>query len=858
LRKWNALHPESEENIKGISVKFNKYDRLAEMARMRREEQRQSDQEDQHEQEDDDEMWTEDMLKDLAKSREAAEAKLGAYAGPNVLTRRWKEEWRKLQPELAERLPWRSVVRRYTLTEDKESQDEEEEDSENAASADEVTASNSSKVKGFRNWTAKAKMDLLTLNKRIRRERPDLEPGSAAFNKQLLLEFQKAHPKCMESSRSIYAKVQSIEREDLDTLSATMSVKKIPSKAGRKKAGKVEIVGFEDWTLAMIKDFIACMDSARKKFAALKRKDEEVKVVNETADSVEGATEGCSRQQQSSGVKLVPLLLDEWRGIYPETEETVNTFLVRIKHLKQQKDAIKKRLSSAGLLPNNGQESNGQKEQERLQPHVEDQQQGNGVGEFKWHKSMIEDVIASRKRALQTKEEGMRKGKRLSFHQLWAREFKKIHPKSTFTSNNLSVHLWTWRKQQQRLGLADPMYDKTYSLADPTSNQATSRANASQGETTVYSGSGGWTPKLRSQLAELGRQVQRSLSDPDTPNEQKVMGFSNMLHDAWLKTHPKRTDTARALNMMYCRIIKEANGAGAPQEPPVVSIKSKVWTPKFNKVLRECVEQQNAKAPVSRFAFNQLVTAKWREILAGNKGTEVADDVVRRRIADLTSSGGGGERASGSAPRRKSEAQQKEDKPSKFTSAKPVAQKPSYNKTVIKHLFECYRRSLRRRRRCLMATTGGLRESHHPPSLSALVHEEFLKLHPQCKMTPTTLMARLYGWKKEVSEGKLEVTLDEEDTENQQESPQEDTPEVKVEANVDLSTTTPGIVYRTWSQQMMDDLLATRKTALNRKQMLLASGRSPQEVQLLDLWHEEFVRLHPGAFNISVKERELL
>ncbi len=38
----------------------------------------------------------------------------------------------------------------------------------------------------------------------------------------------------------------------------------------------------------------------------------------------------------------------------------------------------------------------------------------------------------------------------MSFHALWASEFKKVYPNSTFTSNNLSVHFWTWRKQQQR------------------------------------------------------------------------------------------------------------------------------------------------------------------------------------------------------------------------------------------------------------------------------------------------------------------------------------------------------------------------------------------------------------------------
>ena len=50
-------------------------------------------------------------------------------------------------------------------------------------------------------------------------------------------------------------------------------------------------------------------------------------------------------------VKLVPLLLDEWRLLHPASEETVRTFLVKIKHLKSQKEIIKKYLGVSGLLP---------------------------------------------------------------------------------------------------------------------------------------------------------------------------------------------------------------------------------------------------------------------------------------------------------------------------------------------------------------------------------------------------------------------------------------------------------------------------------------------------------------------------
>ena len=52
------------------------------------------------------------------------------------------------------------------------------------------------------------------------------------------------------------------------------------------------------------------MDTARKKYATLKDQDPDGRV------------------------KLVPLLLDEWTILYPDSEETVRTFLVKIKHLK--------------------------------------------------------------------------------------------------------------------------------------------------------------------------------------------------------------------------------------------------------------------------------------------------------------------------------------------------------------------------------------------------------------------------------------------------------------------------------------------------------------------------------------------
>jgi hypothetical protein len=44
--------------------------------------------------------------------------------------------------------------------------------------------------------------------------RADLEVGSSDFNRCLLQQFTKMYPKCMESSRSIFARLQSIEKDD--------------------------------------------------------------------------------------------------------------------------------------------------------------------------------------------------------------------------------------------------------------------------------------------------------------------------------------------------------------------------------------------------------------------------------------------------------------------------------------------------------------------------------------------------------------------------------------------------------------------------------------------------------------------
>ena len=169
---------------------------------------------------------------------------------------------------------------------------------------------------------------------------------------------------------------------------------------------------------------------------------------------------------------------------------------------------------------------------------------------------MIPDVIDSRRNALRIKDEELTNGRKLSFHALWAAEFKKIHPNSTFTSNNLSVHFWTWRKQQQKLqanakkyqakldsqqnSSLNPASSASTAGADlpnlPMSNSSSQNLNLAPKRPHPASSNGTFKDShAREKLMEVGGRVEKMLQDPDTPNETKLKGFAQVLHDEWSK-----------------------------------------------------------------------------------------------------------------------------------------------------------------------------------------------------------------------------------------------------------------------------------------------------------------------------------
>ena len=91
-----------------------------------------------------------------------------------------------------------------------------------------------------------------------------------------------------------------------------------------------EIKGFENWTRSMIKDFIESMGKARQKYNALKEQD------------------------PNTDVRQVAMLLDEWKFIYPDSQETVQSFVEKVRHLKAQKELIKKHLAQEPVSGDQG------------------------------------------------------------------------------------------------------------------------------------------------------------------------------------------------------------------------------------------------------------------------------------------------------------------------------------------------------------------------------------------------------------------------------------------------------------------------------------------------------------------------
>ena len=130
----------------------------------------------------------------------------------------------------------------------------------------------------------------------------------------------------------------------------------------------------------------------------------------------------------------MPLLLDEWRTLYPNSSESVKTFLDKIKHLKSQKEEIKRHLEKSGLMPKFDAAAAEAADAAAAEFRPDTPGSAPDTTEpFKWHRSMIKDVLESHKRAKMLKHQQVaenaangvngKQGKP-SFHALWEQEFR--------------------------------------------------------------------------------------------------------------------------------------------------------------------------------------------------------------------------------------------------------------------------------------------------------------------------------------------------------------------------------------------------------------------------------------------------
>jgi hypothetical protein len=883
-------------------------------------------------------LWTEALLEALLESRKIAEAKAGATPTSHMLTRIWKRTWKAMKPEMD--CDWKVIVSRYNFhfAYDREAKAEAAAAEAPARKGGRATEGNGAEqkyskdvvqhgsagdlegaednVKGFRTWTHKAKQDLLETKMKIVSEYSDLEPGSSPFNRMLLQQFQKLHPKCMESARSIYAKVQSIEKERTKVVTVkvelgndesgsesgrsvteedimgvgeaskvfkraesededdheeeeeeeetenirpaneaasesnnhrTLMITKNKAAASDEAASASHIEGFEDWSLAMIRDFIACMDTARKKFAQLKEK------VPEVGGGGAGPVAG--------GIKLVPLLLEQWKEIYPETKETVQTFLVKIKHLKLQKDIIKRHLGQSGLLPKT-EDFPESTPSVPISAAANSRSKRNGGGEygFKWNRSMIPDVVTSRKRALDIKNEALTQGKKLSFHSLWAEEFRKFHTNSTFTSNNLSVHFWSWRKHQQKLGHEDPMLEGSDMLISPPPASKKSRPAITQPPSKVFmqqhqlhpgvSAHRGphasvWSLRSKRDLLEMGREIKARMG-------QHVPGFANLLHASWKKEYPGRTDTARGLNTMFYRLIKTGiTGYDFEDERGKLPFR---WMPSHNLALRECVAEEDARAATTsakqqqqqQAYYTQRIVDAWKKRFPK---LEVTMKAMMPRLADVVEAKSSAAEYKGRSADVQSASHTKDGVMSTAGRTQSrSASRVSSRSGSLESADDAYRRgpTSRGQMNWNQITVSDLLNAHDKVrGQTQLLRREFVTLHPHCKLSPAILLCKAYEWREKEIRGEFTraattaLISTEHDVKSELKAEIKDEPD----SNSKSSRNNNLIVFRTWSKSMIDNMVKTRRIAIEKKKKMAIGSR--KSVQLLDLWYAEFTQLHP-------------
>ena len=632
-------------------------------------------------------------------------------------------------------------------------------------------------IRGFRQWTSAMQEDLIIMRNVLLREDPNADPSSKAFAKQLMALFKDKHPSCMESERSLLSKL----RESNHQTSLKEAVVKSKPKAVKVEQPKrnpavdimSDIEGFSDWNLGMVRDFISCMDRARRKYTEMKENDPQM--------------------------KLVPLLLVEWKAMYPDTGETVRTFLVRIRYLKTNKENIKAKLGEHDLLPRmstdetSSQSSNEPREEEMTQEEAQ-----RRLGKFVWDSNtMMPVVISTRAKAIAKQKKEMTHGKRISYAKIWIKEFQKVYPNCPYTANNLSVHYWYWTSRQEN------SQDKTEML-----RKAAAKEVEIDEEVDMVEDIPQWSEEDLEDLKRIAEKVDKMLK---ADGAERQLKFSKLLHSVWLNLHPESSETELSLMATFRTFTsqqKVGDKVDSNTNTPASGFSSRgIWTPRHNKMLREIVESLK----VSKKYTRSCVVKEWCK-----QFPKVSWEILSRRIDD----------AGYSQPdnfvlikENTSKVSKKIPKASEIKSsseADPCSAglnargQMRWTQQAVTDLLECHKLGLK------------AKNSKPDKKLADLVHQKFKQRHPYCPIAPNVLLTKCYILRSELKSGKLVLNEDHEDTGE------------KYRGESGL---------RTWTRQMLDELVASRKRAIGRKKSV---GGGVNFGKLLgDLWLEEFRSAYP-------------
>jgi hypothetical protein len=122
------------------------------------------------------------------------------------------------------------------------------------------------------------------------------------------------------------------------------------------------------------------------------------------------------------------------------------------------------------------------------------------------------------------------------------------------------------------------------------------------------------------------------------------------------------------------------------------------------------------------------------------------------------------------------------------TASSASKREMTWNAVAVQNLFESYRKARRE-------------ISNFPPksrpTLSALVHANFTRLQPNCKLVPTVLMAKLFSLKSSKSFVETPAPVTSSPDVKMEEEEVEDSPGIDTEGS---SKKSKNLIFRTWCQ----------------------------------------------------------